>query len=386
MFCLEDKLMKVIHTADWHLGKILNGKSFLEDQSYILDAFVDAVEAEQPDVVVVAGDLYDTSYPSKEAIQLLESTTQRINLKLGIPMIMINGNHDGRERLEYGAQWFEHADLYIRTQLHQMVEPICIEDTCFYTLPFANVSELQAYFEDPEIDTYQDGLERCLAEMKSVLDPSKTNILISHLTVQGGTRSESERPLSIGTVESVTQQTFDMIDLVMLGHLHHPFSINSEFIHYSGSLLQYSFSEANQPKGYRCVTVDKNEGHQSIFKPLEPRRKLEVIEADYDDVIQERIEVDNKNNYFQFKLQNMSHVMDPMLHLKQIYPNTLSLMNTTHHFAETNTEDTTEIHHMSDIDIIRTFYEYITEQQLTERQTEKLVHIIDPEAKDSDLK
>ena len=103
--------MKIIHTADWHLGRILNGKSLLEDQSHILNQFIDKMNDEKPDVIVIAGDLYDTSYPNKAAIQLLENTINTLNLEMNIPLVIISGNHDSKERLNYGSKWFEKSQL-----------------------------------------------------------------------------------------------------------------------------------------------------------------------------------------------------------------------------------------------------------------------------------
>ena len=232
--------MKIVHTADWHLGKILNGKQLLEDQKYILTQFKQHMEKEQPDLIVIAGDLYDTSYPSKEAIGLLEETIEYLNIELKIPIIMISGNHDGRERLNYGSKWFENNQLYIRTQLENIDDPIELSGVQFFTLPFATVSEVQNYFKDKQIETYQQALNECLEQMSSSIDNNKVNILIGHLTIEGGKTSDSERPLTIGTVESVDMHSFRLFDYVMLGHLHHPFSINNSFIKYSGSILQYS--------------------------------------------------------------------------------------------------------------------------------------------------
>ena len=123
--------MKVIHTADWHLGKILNGKQFLEDQHYILNKLIDNLKEEKPDVLVISGDIYDTSYPSKETIRLFEETIKIINVNMKIPTIITNGNHDGRERLNYGSTWFEFSQLYIRTQLELMSTPITINNINF---------------------------------------------------------------------------------------------------------------------------------------------------------------------------------------------------------------------------------------------------------------
>lgn len=367
--------MKIIHTADWHLGRILNGKSLLEDQAYILDKFVAAMHEEKPDVIVIAGDIYDTSYPSKAAIMLFEETINQLNLHMHIPMIVTNGNHDGKERLNYGAKWFEKSQMYIRTELATMATPITIGKVDFYCLPFATISEIQAFFDDKTITTHQAATQKCITFMAENLDTSQFNVLVGHMTVQGGTRSDSERPISIGTVESVEQHVFAPFDEVMLGHLHHPFSINSEFIHYSGSLLQYSFSEVNQPKGYRMLLIDDKE-QRALFMPLEPKRQLEVVEGDYEDAIQENLPVKNKGNYLHFKLNNMSHVTDPMMHLKQIYPNTLSLTNVSFNFETASVEQNTELRELSDADIINDFYQSMTDSTLSELQNKKIVQLL----------
>ena len=367
--------MKIIHTADWHLGRILNGKSLLEDQAYILDEFVAAMQKEKPDVIVIAGDVYDTSYPSKAAIMLFEETINQLNLHMQIPMIVTNGNHDGKERLNYGAKWFEKSQMYIRTELATMATPINIGNVNFYCLPFATISEVQAFFDDKTITTHQAATQSCITYMAENLDTSQFNVLIGHMTVQGGTRSDSERPISIGRVESVEQDVFAPFNYVMLGHLHHPFSIDSEFIHYSGSLLQYSFSEVNQPKGYRMLLIDEME-QQQLFIPLEPKRQLEVVEGDYEAAIQENIPLKNKENYIHFKLKNMTHVTDPMMHLKQIYPNTLSLTNVSFNFETASVENNTELRELNDSEIINNFYQSMTDSTLSELQHKKIVQLL----------
>ena len=367
--------MKIIHTADWHLGRILNGKSLLEDQAYILDEFVAAMQKEKPDVIVIAGDVYDTSYPSKAAIMLFEETINQLNLHMQIPMIVTNGNHDGKERLNYGAKWFEKSQMYIRTELATMATPINIGNVNFYCLPFATISEVQAFFDDKTITTHQAATQSCITYMAENLDTSQFNVLVGHMTVQGGTRSDSERPISIGTVESVEQDVFAPFNYVMLGHLHHPFSINSEFIYYSGSLLQYSFSEVNQPKGYRMLLIDEME-QQQLFIPLEPKRQLEVVEGDYEAAIQENIPLKNKENYIHFKLKNMTHVTDPMMHLKQIYPNTLSLSNVSFNFETASVENNTELRELNDSEIINNFYQSMTDSTLSELQHKKIVQLL----------
>ena len=367
--------MKVIHTADWHLGKILNGKTLLDDQIYILKCFIEEMKNEQPDVIVVAGDLYDTSYPSKGAIQLLESTINTLNLEMGIPLIMISGNHDSKERLNYGSKWFEKSGMHIRTKLVDIDKPISFGEIDFYTLPFATINEMQHFFDDDSLETHQQCVNKALSHISKAIDKDKVNVLVGHLTVQGGLRSDSERALTIGTVESVEASSFQQFDRVMLGHLHHPFSIDSDFINYSGSLLQYSFSESNQPKGYRVMEIKDNK-IKDKFIPIQPLRQLEVIEGDYEEAIQEKLDIKNKENYLHFKLKHMSHVSDPMVHLKQIYPNTLALTNQTFDFNTPIHRSNYEIQKLDDETIIKNFYQSITDESLTSTQSQKVDRVL----------
>ncbi|WP_192942897.1 exonuclease subunit SbcD [Staphylococcus cohnii] len=367
--------MKIVHTADWHLGRILNGKSLLEDQAHILDQFIKKMGDEKSDVIVIAGDLYDTSYPNKAAIQLLENTINTLNLEMNIPLVIISGNHDSKERLNYGSKWFEKSQLYIRTSLEDMCDPITIGNIDFYTLPFSTVNETSYFFNDKKIETHQQAVSKSIEFMTQNINPNKVNILIGHLTVQGGIRTESERALTIGTVESVTENSFQQFDAVLLGHLHHPFSIDSDFIHYSGSLLQYSFSETTQPKGYRVIEMIDHK-LKSIFRPLMPLRQLEVIEGDYEDAIQEKLSIKDKNNYLHFKLKHMSHVSDPMMHLKQIYPNTLALTNSSFEFNTPLHHENIEIQKLDDTTIINKFFENVTDQSLTSIQNNKIGKVL----------
>ncbi|MCE0454835.1 exonuclease SbcCD subunit D [Staphylococcus haemolyticus] len=366
--------MKVIHTADWHLGKILNGKQFLEDQHYILNKFIDNLKEEKPDVLVISGDIYDTSYPSKETIRLFEETIKTINVNMKIPTIITNGNHDGRERLNYGSTWFEFSQLYIRTQLELMSTPITINNINFYTLPFATISEIKAYFNDDDIKTYEQATQKCINHISKIIDPNQINILIGHLTIKGGKTSESERPLTIGTVESVESANFQIFDKVLLGHLHHPFSITDNIVDYSGSLLQYSFSEVNQAKGYKKLMISSKNDINIKFVQLKPLRELEQIEGDYSSVIQGDVPVKNKDNYFHFKLKNMSHVTDPIIHLKHIYPNTLSLSNIT--FENHNKSTYADFKTTDDPTIIKNFYKTITDEDLTNYQEKKIHQLL----------
>src|SRR5699024_4903814 len=288
---------------------------------------------------------------------------------------MISGNHDSKERLDYGSKWFEKSNLHIRTKIEDMHKPISIRGVDFYTLPFATINETQHYLKNNTIETYQQALSKSIEHISNYINKDNTNILISHLTVQGGIRSESERPLSIGTVEAVEANSFQLFDRVLLGHLHHPFSIESDFISYSGSILQYSFSEVKQPKGYRKLEI-KDGVIKEQFVPIQPLRELEVIEGDYEDAIQEKLYVKDKDNYLHFKLKHMSNVSDPMMHLKQIYTNTLALTNQTFDFNTNIHQGNCEIQKLDDQTIIGNFYQSITDETLTQTQNKTVTKVL----------
>ena len=357
--------MKIIHTADWHLGKRLNGHSFLEDQRHVLKQFVDAMKEEQPDVIVIAGDIYDTAHPNKSIVTLFEETIQQLNLKMHIPIVMINGNHDSKERLSYGASWFHNSQLFIRTTLASFFEPILFEDVALYTLPFFTVSEAREYLEE-QVDSYEEAVKKFVQRVQSQLDVSKKNVLVGHFTLNGAPKSDSERDLTIGTIEAVSPKYLEGFDAVLLGHIHHPFALDYDHIFYSGSLLQYSFSEVNQAKGYRVIKWHAG-GMQQTFKRFVPQYELEVVEGTYEDVVNGRFERKSDNSYFHFKLREMHHVTEPMQKLKQLYPNTLALTPEVF-VTSVSTEQTPHIKQLQPMTIINQFYEMHTDTSLSDIQ------------------
>ncbi|GGI42012.1 exonuclease subunit SbcD [Mammaliicoccus stepanovicii] len=368
--------MKILHTADWHIGKSINGQSLLEDQQYVLNELYKAIEEHKPDIVIISGDLYDLHYPSKDSMVVLEDALSTINLELDTPIIAISGNHDGKERLNYGEKWFEKSGLKIITQYESMFKPIEIKDVHIYVMPYFTPADIKAAFKEKDISTHQEAADYIVEQMKLVIDKDKTNILVGHLFVSGGKSSDSERPLSIGTIETVDASTFDPFDIVMLGHLHHPFAIQSEFIFYSGSLMQYSFSEEKQAKGFRLFDVQDKAFKQS-FIPITPRRSFHVVNASYNEVIHENITIPNKDDYFHFKLTDMDHVTDPLLKIRKIYPNTLQLSRQDYAIAQD--EINVDVHALSDLDIIKSFYKHVTDEELTGVKNEKIIQLLEAE-------
>lgn len=367
--------LKLIHTADWHLGKVLNGHSFLEDQQYVLKQLIEVLEHEQPDALIIAGDIYDTAYPSKYVIQLMEETIAKINLEMQIPIVMINGNHDGKERLRYGASWFRHNQLYITTEIEQFFEPVILGNVAIYTLPFFTLSEAREYLE-VSVEYYEEAVKKLVDQVRPQLNPAMTNILVGHFTLTGAPKSDSERDITIGTIEAVSPQFLLDFDAVMLGHIHHPFASQYQNVVYSGSLLQYSFSEVQQAKGVRLFHIEADQAMRQSFIPLKPARELEVVEASFDDIMNGRFKRKSDDSYFHFNVEQLTHVKDPMQKLKQIYPNTLSLTQQT--LPSTyQSKILTDVKKLSPLDIVDRFYSEMTTGTLSETQKSNLVQLLE---------
>ena len=371
-------MVKFLHTADWHIGRKLQGKDLLEDQQYVMNNLISKIDETKPDFLIIAGDLYDRSVPSKEATTLLQELLVKINIECNIPIFAISGNHDSRERLAIGEAWFSKHKFYLHTRLNQAFDKITIEDTDIYLLPYFEPFEAREYFEDDTLTTHNSATKRVIDEIYKNIDMSKTNILIAHTFVSGGLETDSEREISVGTVENVAVEIFEKFDYVALGHLHNPNAIKEERIKYSGSPMAYSFSEATQTKGMRLVELTK-EIFTEEFISLEQKRKLHNISTTYEEVFTKVFQqnFDCKNDYFSMELSGMEGVTDPLPRIKEYYPNTLILKQKRNNNSDSEIKFDKEMLTKSPLELIEGFYNEQTGSELTVGQKRVLVNIID---------
>ena len=371
-------MVKFLHTADWHIGRKLQGKDLLEDQQYVMNNLISKIDETKPDFLIIAGDLYDRSVPSKEATTLLQELLVKINIECNIPIFAISGNHDSRERLAIGEAWFSKHKFYLHTRLNQAFDKITIEDTDIYLLPYFEPFEAREYFEDATLTTHNSATKRVIDEIYKNIDMSKTNILVAHTFVSGGLETDSEREISVGTVENVAVEIFEKFDYVALGHLHNPNAIKEERIKYSGSPMAYSFSEATQTKGMRLVELTK-EIYTEEFISLEQKRKLYNISTTYEEVFTKEFQLnfDCKNDYFSMELSGLEGVTDPLPRIKEYYPNTLLLKQKRNNNSDSEIKFDKEMFTKSPLELIEGFYSEQTGSELTVGQKRVLVNIID---------
>lgn len=266
--------MKLIHLSDLHLGKRLNDFSLGEDQEDILNQILGIVEAEAPDAVVIAGDVYDKAIPSVEAVGLFDEFLVRL-AKLNTQIFVISGNHDSPERIAFGNRLLDAAGLHLSPVYSGRVEPITLEDAFgpvhFYLLPFVKPLHVRRFYPDDPTDTYTQALSAAVEHMD--IDERQRNILVTHQFVTGAARSDSEE-LCVGGADNVNSAVFQVFDYVALGHIHSPQHCGSEKVRYCGTPLKYSFSEVKDQKSVTVAEL-KEKGNLTIRTvPLKPLHEL----------------------------------------------------------------------------------------------------------------
>lgn len=319
--------MKFLHLADLHLGKRVNGFSMLEDQAHILRQILAILDDEQPDGVLIAGDVYDKSVPSVEAVGLLDSFLTELRAR-GVPVLLISGNHDSPERLAFGGRVMDSCGIHISPVYDGALAPVTLHDEFgpvhVWLLPFVKPAHVRRWFPDADIESYTDAMAEAVAHMD--IDTAARNVLVTHQFVTGGTRSGSEE-LSVGGTDNVDSGVFAPFDYVALGHLHGAQHIGRETIRYAGSPLKYSFSEARQHKSVTVVTLGEKGDVQVRTVALTPLRELREIRGSYDELTARSFyeHTTYRSDYLHLILTDEQDVFDAISRLRTIYPYLMTL-------------------------------------------------------------
>ena len=318
--------MKFLHLSDLHIGKCVNEVSMLDDQAYILDQILCIADVERPDAVLIAGDIYDRSIPSNEAVTLFDDFLVKL-AKRHLPVLMISGNHDSPERLSFGGRLLDASGIYISPVYHGNIQPITLTDSYgpvhFWLLPFIRPAHVRRFFPDEAIESYTDACRVAVAHMG--FDKSRRNVLLAHQFVTGAATCESEE-LSVGGTDNVDVTVFEDFDYTALGHLHGPQNVGSNRVRYCGTPLKYSFSEADQHKSVTLVELG-GKGHLHVeLIPLTPRHDLRELRGSFA-ALTDRANYENTptDDYLHILLTDEEDVPEAAGRLRAIYPNLLQL-------------------------------------------------------------
>ncbi|MFD1705287.1 exonuclease SbcCD subunit D [Siminovitchia sediminis] len=372
--------MKIIHTADWHLGKLVHGVYMTEQQEAVLDQFVQLVSSEKPDAVIIAGDLYDRSVPPVEAVQLLEKVLFRINVELHTPILAISGNHDSAERLAFGSSWYRHSGFYLNGKIESCLEPVRIQDVNFYLVPYTEPGVVRDFFQDSSIHSHHDAMNRITWEIEKNMDPDAVNILVCHAFVLGGKTTDSERILSVGGSGCIGSDCFSPFTYTALGHLHSPDAIHHDSIRYSGSLLKYSFSEAKQRKSVSVINIESNGQLTIKERGLTPRLDMREITGYIEELLDPAFYENQKlDDYLKVTLLDEGALLDPINKLRAVYPNILHLERKIDRVdsAKKQTLQMVQSERKTELDLFEDFYREMTTSDFTEEKQKLMEEVID---------
>ena len=318
--------MKLIHLSDLHLGKRVNDFPMLEDQAYILDRILEIIDAEQPEAVLIAGDVYDKTIPSSEAVALLDDFLVKLADR-SLAVLLISGNHDSPERLAFANRLMEGRGVYIAPVYHGKVSPVTLEDdrgpVDFWLLPFLKPAHIRRFFPEEGVESFTDAMACAIRHMP--LDPARRNVLVTHQFVTGAARCESEE-VSVGGADNVDASVFAPFDYVALGHLHGPQNVGGERIRYCGTPLKYSFSEAGHQKSVTIVELGEKGSLEVRAVPLLPQRDMVELRGSFAQLKSPEFygQVD-RDAYVRVILTDENDIYDAMGQLRPVYPNLMAL-------------------------------------------------------------
>ncbi|MBQ6534906.1 MAG: exonuclease subunit SbcD, partial [Opitutales bacterium] len=251
--------MKLLHTADWHLGKTLKGQNLLDDQIFILNQLFDVIRDQNPDVIIISGDIYDRGIPPAEAVELFDDILNRFAEKK-LPTLIISGNHDSATRLNFGSKLFRSKNIFIASKIEDKPAQVVLEDNFgeiyFSLIPFFDPAEIKAKFFDENAErlTFNDANKFYVDLARENIPENKRSVAIAHVFISGEKKTDSVRDI-VGGAEGIDAKIFSDYNYTALGHLHSP-RFAGKNIFYSGSPLKYSFDEANHRKSVAIVEIN----------------------------------------------------------------------------------------------------------------------------------
>lgn len=373
--------MRFLHTSDWHLGRIFHGVHLTEDQSYALNQFVDLVRDTKPDAVIIAGDVYDRAVPPTEAVNLLDDILSRLILDYKVPVIAIAGNHDSPERLGFGNKLLARQGLHVVGPLPSQIEPIVVNDSYgpvyFLPLTYAEPALVRERLKSLAAVDHEQAMKAIINHTAAKVPDGARTVAIAHAFIAGSLESDSERPLSVGGSGMVSSGIFAPFNYTALGHLHNSQQAGGPNIRYSGSLLKYSFAEANQKKGINLVEIDKSGNTAVEAITLTPRRNVRCIDGFFKDILAIGCNEDSKDDYIMVTLRDTAPILDARGQIQAVYPNLLHI-----EYPRLNTGGSLrgpEADHrrLSEKELFSSFFTQMTDEQLTDEQIAEFAAVVD---------
>ncbi len=314
--------MRFLHVSDLHIGKKVKGFSLYEDQIHVLKQIINTAKAKDVDGIIIAGDIYDTSMPSGEAVNCFDEFISEIH-SLGISCYVVSGNHDSVSRVAFGSNIMAKEKIYFAKKYSGLITPIeADKETNIWLLPFIRPVDVREYHSDFEVGSYEDMMRTVIGNLK--INPKKTNILVAHqfITKSGVSPQTSDsETVSLGTLDNIDFSNFDKFDYVALGHIHKPQSMGRETVRYAGSPLKYSFSEKNDKKS--MVIIDCLKKKISLdYVSFKPIRDMKEFAGKFEDLVK----LPKTDDYARIVLQDENYIVDVKQKLETNFTNIMEIV------------------------------------------------------------
>jgi len=379
--------MRILHLADLHIGKRVNGFSMLEDQKYILNQILGIVKERQTEVVLIAGDVYDKAIPSAEAVEVFDDfLTKLVEAKQKV--LLISGNHDSEERLAFASQVMKKSGVYFAPVFSGNIEKVTLQDECgnihFYMLPYMKptkaVENLKKLLNESDATTLESATtsKRLTNNECEKINKTERNILLAHQFLTGATPSESEE-FSVGGIENIDAQMFEDFDYVALGHIHRAQQVGKEYIRYAGTPLKYSFSEVNHKKSVTIVEIKEKGTVLAELVTLKPLRDMRELKGTYIELTaRENYQDADTNDYVHITLTDEEDIIDVIAKLRFIYPNLMKLdYDNTRTRSRQNICMEEQVEQKSPMELFSDFYLQQNNQEMTKEQYEFAKQILE---------
>ncbi|MCB2189175.1 MAG: exonuclease SbcCD subunit D [Deltaproteobacteria bacterium] len=365
--------MRFLHTADWHLGRIFHGVHLTEDQAQVLEQFIGLARDCRPDAVLVAGDVYDRAVPPPEAVDLLSQVLSELVLGVGVPVVMISGNHDSAPRLRFASRLLARGGLHLLTQLAPEPRAVELADehgpVCVYALPFTAPAEVRQVLGRDDVATHDAAAAALLAGVREAPRPAGARtVVVAHAFVAGGLAGDSERPLAVGGAEQVAVERFAGFDFVALGHLHRPQSLAEGRVSYAGSPLKFSFAEAGQEKSVSLVELDARGKCRVERIALPPRREVRRLEGRLAELLAGPPPGVDRGDYLAVALTDREAILDAMGQLREVYPHLLHLERPGLKLAEDQAREKVEPRGRGEGELFTSFFRQVTGAEPSEAE------------------
>lgn len=367
--------MRFIHTADWHLGRNFHGLQLTEEQRYIImNELLPLIAEENIRTLVIAGDIYDRAVPPVEAMELFSEVLERLR-EMDVMVLYIAGNHDSGRRLQFAKHLLPDSGIFVEGELLPAPLPLATADEYgpiyFSLLPYADPAAVRQCYHIEETLDFASATEVMVREARRGIPAGARSVAIAHAFIAGGMTSDSERPLSVGGAANASPRIFADYSYTALGHLHNPQRAGADNIRYSGSLLKYSFDEAEQKKGVNIVDIDGAGNATVRFVELKPRREVRRIKGAYDDIVAGR-GFEATDDFVEVVLTDKVTILGAFSGLKMRYPN---LMNLVYERLDTHPEEwaasgAQELKRTSALDLFAKYYEQLMKTPLAAEQRE----------------